>query len=265
MKDYVFFIGPRKTGTTSFYEVLRQAKAPVSPTVKESFFFDQTTPDIGEYHARYSLDPNKPFVEISPSYFISVDAMENISSNFPNAKIIITLRHPLKRALSALAHAQRIGFLPQDWNDEVCANSKHTLNILNAGDYMRHIDLWAEKFPGRVCIIKQISNGKYDSADIKKVGDFIGVKIDPDIFYKTKANPAMKSRSPVVTGFARNIKLKLLNAGFFRTIQVLKRLAPLLHKRDTSAAPNEAAVEFFSNSLSKEISYFEAMPSLIIR
>jgi len=265
MKEYVFFIGPRKTGTTSFYEVLKQADALVSPTVKESFFFDQKSPDIQTYKSRYSLDPSKPFAEISPSYFTSTDALENIHTNFPNAKIIITLRHPLKRAMSALSHIRRIGFLPQNWDDDNCGNTKHVQNILTASDYQQYIDLWIDKFPGRVCIIKQVYDGKYDKSDVEKVGEFIGVDIQPDVYYGTKANPAMKARSQIITGFAQKMKKSLLNQGFFRTIRILKKLSPFLYKRQSNTTSDDSALAFFSNKLSKETIYFENLPSLTIR
>lgn len=265
MKEYVFFIGPRKTGTTSFYEVLKQADAPVSLTVKESFFFDQKSPDIQTYKSRYSLDPSKPFAEISPSYFTSANALKNIHTNFPNAKIIITLRHPLKRAMSALSHVRRIGFLPQVWDENECGDTKHVQNILTASNYQQYIDLWSDKFPGRVCIIKQIRNGKYDRSDVEKVGEFIGVDIQPEVFYGTKANPAMEARSQVVTGFAQKVKKSLLNQGFFRTIRILKKLGPFLYKRQSNTTSDASTLAFFSNKLSKEIIYFENLPSLTIR
>jgi len=265
MEEYVFFIGPRKTGTTSFYEVLKQADAPVSPTVKESFFFDQKSSDIETYQSRYSLDPSKPFAEISPSYFTSIDAIENIHSNFPNAKIIVTLREPLKRAISALSHVRRIGFLPQSWDSKDCQDNKHVQNIITASNYQHYINLWSEKFPGRVCIIKQIQNGLYDINDVKKVGEFVGVDFDPDIFFGTRANSAMEPRSAAFTGLVQKAKSKLANRGLFGTIRVLKKLKPLLYRPQSKATVDNDAITFFSAQLLKETEYFESLKSFSIR
>jgi len=264
MKDYVFFIGPRKTGTTSFYEILRQADAKISPTVKESFFFDQEIVDLRDYKPRYSLDPNEPFAEISPSYFASYDALQNIHSNFPDAKIVITLRHPIKRAMSALSHIRRIGFVRQIWDDD-CRTDKHVLNILTASNYQHYINRWSSTFPGNVCIIKQIENGHYDSADLEKVGRFIGVDIQSDIFSGTRANAALEVRSELLAKFVQKTKMKLANRGFFGTIRIIKKLKPILYRRQSATQVDEGATAFFSARLSKETEYFESLEPFSIR
>ena len=264
MKDYVFFIGPRKTGTTSFYEVLRQAGAPVSPTVKESFFFDQKAPDLQTYEARYALNPDQPFAEISPSYFTSVDAIEHIHANFPDAKIIITLRDPLKRAMSALSHVRRIGFVPENWNED-CSSSKHVTNILNASNYKYFIDLWSDRFPGRVCVIKQVANGKYERADIESVGNFIDVGINPDIFYETKANPAMEARSQAVSGLVQKMKTKLIKNGAFGALRFMKMFKPLFYRTQSKHSVDMDAVEFFSAQLWNQTEYFKNLKSVSFR
>jgi len=265
MKEYVFFIGPRKTGTTSFYEVLRQANATISPTVKESFFFDQESPDILKYQPRYSLDPSEPFAETSPSYFTSLNAIQNIRTHFPDAKIIVTLRHPLKRAMSALSHTRRIGFLPQVWNDEDCPNNKHVQNILTASKYQHYIKLWSDAFPGNVCIIRQVENGKYDNLDVEKIGKLISVNIQPDIFSGTRANSALETRSKLIADYVQKIKSKLINAGFFRTIRGLKKLKPLLYRRQKIDIADSSAEAFFSTELSGEITYYENLPTFSIK
>ena len=64
---HVFFIGPRKTGTTSLHNLLAKGDLPLPQGIKETFFFEQEEADLDEYAIGYGRNPRLPFVEVSPA------------------------------------------------------------------------------------------------------------------------------------------------------------------------------------------------------
>ena len=110
---HTFFVGPRKTGTTSLHQALEGSKLQSPANVKETFFFERPGCGLEEYERRFAVDPERPFLECSPSYFTSETAVENLSRLFPGARVVITLRDPVTRVLSAIQHSRRIGLLDE--------------------------------------------------------------------------------------------------------------------------------------------------------
>jgi hypothetical protein len=260
----VFFVGPRKTGTTAFYDLLRGAGAAISPNVKESFFFEQDDPDLSEYRRLFGLDPSQPFIEVSPSYFTSDRARENIARLFPEARIVVTLRDPVRRALSALLHAARIGTLGDAEVERPDPENKHVRHILNASSYESQLALWGERFPGRVLVLKQGDDGTYAEAAVAALGALTGLPLSAAKLAGRRANPARAPRSSGLVRLVRACKRTLERLRARRLIRALKVFEPLLFKRPRSLE-GSAAAAFFANQLADEARYFESLPSASIR
>ena len=48
--------------------------------------------------------------EVVPAYFFSKHAAERIQKAFPDAQIVVSLRDPVKRAISHYLHLRKYGF-----------------------------------------------------------------------------------------------------------------------------------------------------------
>ncbi len=118
---FVFGVGVEKCGTTSLFSAMHDASAFVRPQSKETFFFN-THYDRGmAYYQSQFLDhledQTKYHVDITPSYFRSLAALERISHLTTGPKILVNLRNPLKRAYSFYQHVYRIHLSQGDWNE----------------------------------------------------------------------------------------------------------------------------------------------------
>lgn len=99
-------VGPRRTGTTSLYKTLNLHPNIMGAVGKEVKFFDCNYRRglnwyQGFFPRKETLAENKAItIEASPYYFFHPKAAERIHENFPEMKIIVSLRNPVNRAYS---------------------------------------------------------------------------------------------------------------------------------------------------------------------
>lgn len=256
---HVFFIGPRKTGTTSIYAALERADVRRPTGVKETFYFEREVIDFSDYERDFGINPRTPFIEVSPSYFTSDIALNNILQRFPGAKIVITLRNPVARTISALQHVDRI------WGTEVISlpadqlvQNKHFRNAVSTSNYEFHIRKWAEHFPGQVGVIRQDDSGNYTADAIKSLAAFIGIEIPYGVVHEERRNPAREARSKTMVKAARRLKKQLEQRGYRRAIRALKKLNPLIFKKARAVSPE--VIEVLKTSLGADMAYYSTMP-----
>ena len=118
----LFIVGAAKSGTTSLYHYLNQHPDVFFPKVKEPNYYSNIESEdrmvyenpkegvfyhnkiINDQNIYYSLYKNsfnyKVIGDASPSYLWDTKSAQMIYDNFPNAKIIIVLRNPIKRTYS---------------------------------------------------------------------------------------------------------------------------------------------------------------------
>ncbi len=112
-------VGPPKCGTTWIYECLKEHPEICVSIPKEINFFNknysffrknetwQYTKGLSWYSKHFSHCKKHNIIgEICPSYFADIDTPYLIYKNFPNIKIIITLRNPTKRLYSEYLHGK---------------------------------------------------------------------------------------------------------------------------------------------------------------
>mgnify|MGYP006270777711 CR=1 FL=1 len=254
----VFLVGPRKTGTTSLYAIFRAKGLPVSHKVKESMFFDQETIDLNGYGDIFGLDLARPFIEVSPSYFTAPFALLNVVQHFPEAWIVVTLRHPVDRALSGLAHARRIGLAVTEGPDHVL-NEKQLAKVADTSRYEVHVGRWVRKFPGRVLRLRQRDDGTYGSAALATLSEVVGAPITPGDVDATRANPARSARSQTLARLAHRTKRSLRRAGAHRAVTILKPLNKLLYAPSGNEDWVPSARRWLEAQLTESIAYYDAI------
>lgn len=264
-QHHVFFIGPRKTGTTTIYDVIRSAGVRTPTVIKETFYFENDTISFDEYAVRFALDPAQPFVEVSPSYFSSPSAMENIRTYFPDAWIVITLRDPVARCLSAISHLERIGLASFGYDvatNEFEAN-KHIRTMIATSQYEDAIDQWAAAFPGRTIVMRQTDAGTFDPASLAKTAETCGVPLPADAMLATRSNNARRSVSPALMKRSKKILRKLDNLGLGFVRRSLKPASKLLYR--PAPAPNPHIEALLTARLSESRAYYRRQPLWSLR
>ena len=115
-----FIVGASRAGTTSLWHYLRQHPdifMPEDMLKKEpSFFCDLTPPwavnyrDFDSYVNLFVEAKNQKAIgEASTTYLVSPESADRINKLYPEAKIIIILRHPVERAFSLYSLLCHIG------------------------------------------------------------------------------------------------------------------------------------------------------------
>jgi len=104
----LFIIGEQKCGTTSLYKLITKNKNVLAASSKECHYFNtlKFTDDINykNYHKmfRHSVYEKYTYLlDASPDYLSDGNVSQNLYSYNPDSRIIITLRNPVKRFISA--------------------------------------------------------------------------------------------------------------------------------------------------------------------
>ncbi|WDQ17483.1 sulfotransferase family protein [Rhodopirellula sp. P2] len=113
----VFLLGAQKCGTTTVADLLSEQSEIFVPSIKETYFFcDESRFARGEewYHREFyspkAIGKSTILCDATPFYLTSCEALGRISGfTGPNAKFIVCLRDPVKRAYSAYWHQRRLG------------------------------------------------------------------------------------------------------------------------------------------------------------
>lgn len=155
MSNYFFIIGAQRCGTTFLYHQLDEhpeicMAKPVRPEPK--FFLNKSLYEKGRdyYINRYFKECTERVKgEKSTSYIEFEEAQKRIKSFFPDAKIIIVMRNPVKRALSNYQFSYKNGFEKRTL-EEVFLQKKRNdykgempsvspFDYLKRGEYIRYL------------------------------------------------------------------------------------------------------------------------------
>ncbi|MCB0794289.1 MAG: sulfotransferase, partial [Flavobacteriales bacterium] len=108
LRPSAIVVGVQKAGTSALFDMLGAHPSVLVPTVKEIGFFNDDAYYARGPSAYRNVFPLKPIkgptpitLEATPEYIFSRKAMERISSDLPEVKLILILRDPVHRAYSA--------------------------------------------------------------------------------------------------------------------------------------------------------------------
>jgi len=112
-------IGAQKAGTTALFDYLCDDPRLNLSLEKETHFFDDesqnwSAPDYDAYHARFDLDRPGLMGEATPIYVFWPGSMERLAAYNPDARLILMLRDPVRRAYSGwqMEYARAVETLP---------------------------------------------------------------------------------------------------------------------------------------------------------
>lgn len=209
MKDPNFLIiGAQKAGTTWLAEILNQHPDVFIPTQKEIHFFNKSynyKKGISWYREQFSRwNGEKAVGEATPNYLWTTTDKKEIEENqrtlevpkliydhYPHIKLIVSLRDPVSRAISAYYHLIRDKMIsPRNRILEVA----HRYGIMTMGFYQTHLQRWLSLFPSSQFLILIFEEDilKNQKRTISSVYRFLGVDVNfmPDL-KKVKTNPTL--------------------------------------------------------------------------
>jgi hypothetical protein len=146
-------IGAQKCASTWLHRILAEHPDISGSEVKELDFFSYRY-DHGYqwYESCFNAKPARARGEISPSYFAEPAVPERVARYLPQARILLSLRDPVERALSNHRHEVREGHL-------VGADLSFETGLANnpmyveQGLYATHLKNWLRHFPRDAILI----------------------------------------------------------------------------------------------------------------
>lgn len=181
-------IGSQKAGTTSLYHILKQHPQIYMPDTKEvNFFFkdDAYARGAEQYAAHFAAAANQLALgEASPGYICHPDAPARIHALLPDVKLILTVREPIKRAISQywdnrrhlnepLTFAQALdAYLSDDYQPD-------QIGYFSRGVYMRYIRRYLKYFPRENLLVLPFEEMiSAPAAFYRQIFKFLGVDED---------------------------------------------------------------------------------------
>jgi hypothetical protein len=199
------FIGASKSGSSWFFEILREHPQVFVPANKATFFFsDYYDRGIAWYEAFFSKASRESTVgEVCHDYLLSPDALRRIREYRPDMRLVCCLRNPYARALSAWRFFGRNGM---DQPTLAAQGERHP-SVFDQGFYATQLSVLLSVFPrDQVLIFFFEELSAAPEAIAHRLYEFIGVKPDflPPSLYK-RVNVNAKPRSRIVARLVQYI------------------------------------------------------------
>lgn len=210
MPPSFLIVGAQKAGTSALFSTLAGHPAIIAPAVKEMDFFshdERHAKGLGHYLARFPLRPWRYEAQISfeasPSYLDHPEAAARIKALFPDMRIIIVLRDPVKRAFSAWNMYRQFKGHPQ-YGDRYDARPFEEAvrqelegrsigpirNYLERGRYAPQVRRYLDAFPAANVLVLPYTGYKADpKRTLDQVCDLVGIE------RFTEGHPALRTRS----------------------------------------------------------------------
>jgi hypothetical protein len=217
-------IGAQKSGSTTLYDYLVQHPDVRPALTKEVHYFDNNFHrGAGWYRSNFPLAirRHRPWLtgEASPYYLLHPLAPARAAGTVPEAKLLVTLRHPVDRAYSHYQHERAKGYetlafdaaLAQEeartsdaWEalrsgavEEAPALQHHT--YLARSRYDEQIVRWLEHYPsGQLLVLSAEELFREPGAVLPRVFAFLGVDPDVRIEHRRLNARSYDDLSPVV-------------------------------------------------------------------
>lgn len=143
-------IGAAKSGTTSLALYLEAHPQVYVASRKEVRFFDRHWDEgLDWYRSHFASAGIASAVgEASPSYFVNPLVPDRVGKTLPGARLVVLLREPVSRLLSAHHFAVGIGTETRDLRravaDELAGRDEESFapRYLETGRYVEHLDRW---------------------------------------------------------------------------------------------------------------------------
>lgn len=203
-------IGAQKCASTWIYDILSDHPQVALSALKEVDFFSYKYDHGLQWYERNfdELYQGQPVIgEISPSYFHEPAVPERVLRHYPDIKLIVSLRNPVKRAISNHMHEIRTGHFD---GDDLSFEKGLTNNAtyVDQGLYAKHLQRWLAVFPRENILILVFEEMIADRAkSARQIYEFLGVSADhQSALLNEKSNPSYVNRSKGLESFRKKAR-----------------------------------------------------------
>lgn len=189
----VFHIGPQKAATTWVYHCLNEHPEVACPPNDSIHYFDIFYHRGRSWYEDFFSEAREgqKLFDPTPSYIRSPWAPRRIAKENASAKIILCMRHPIKRAFSHYWHEKKKNKINFDFS-EVLENYDLFASWIEPGFYAEHIQRYLDYFEREQIFCQHFDDLEANPEDfLQQILTFIGV--DPEFkstFLHRKVNVA---------------------------------------------------------------------------
>jgi hypothetical protein len=206
-------VGPQKAATTWLYENLkRHPEICVAKSDAVHYFDIHYARGYDWYASQFERhESGQKIVEFTPSYLRSTNAIRRLAHDFPDIKLIMSLRDPLERAFSHYWHEKKKKRIDYSFS-EVLANYDLYQNWIESSLYSLHIERILECFLRRNVLFQKFSDLQDDPERFfRQACRFLEVSENvelPSVSEKVnQARPSAGSRVRKLAALARKLNL----------------------------------------------------------
>ena len=204
-----FVVGAPKSATSSLHQYVDQHPDVFVPPMKEPHFFSY--PEVADTYYRVQfVTTERDYLELfagkrsektagdfSPSYLFHPAAAARIKSFQPDAKIIILLRDPVKRAISHYLHDCRLGYQEQPLSAFLRRTDDNRLyykEYIELGMYSGQVETYLSLFGSENVLVLIYEDFARNQADalariFRHVGVDDGFKVDFQTVHNVHETP----------------------------------------------------------------------------
>jgi hypothetical protein len=172
-------VGAQRSGTTRWFDLIvahPQVAAPIA-TRKELHYFDRfysgafSASEAAGYGSYFPRPPGLLTGEWSPSYLASPWTPAMLRAAAPDARLLVLLRDPVERYISALARHERVAAATGQ-----PLNAMAPLDAFARGLYHSQLELLLKHFPRSQLLILQYERCSSDPrSELRRTYEFLGL------------------------------------------------------------------------------------------
>lgn len=218
-------VGPQRAGTTWLHEYLAHRGDVCLPAlVKETFYFDRYhNRGIKWYAKHFKHKPQHALImEVAPSYFHCPQAPVRMLKDLGNAKVVCTLRDPVKRTFSLYLLYLRYGTTTKGLREAIVEFPE----ILQSSYYAEHLSRWIEAF-GReqVLVVSNEDMSRDIDSYVMSINEFLGLAhITPGPELQGRINETTLPASSTLAALGLKVTEKLRDWNLHRVVNAAKAL-----------------------------------------
>ena len=170
-------IGAQKAATSWLHKCLEEHPNVCTARGKETHYFSCNYENGKEWYGKHFSSCSSGatvFAEISTSYLANEQAVERIYTDLPGCVLLVSLRHPVDRAVSHIGHLHSKGFIKTGMSIRDILQ-KHP-DIIENGLYGKYLQRYVDRFgKDRLHIIMYDDIEKNPKCVVRELYSFLGV------------------------------------------------------------------------------------------
>ncbi len=271
MEPNLFIVGAPKAGSTFLYEKIKQHPALFYTQTKELNYFSQQELEAESYYRDFRIKDKEKYLDLykkvsreqkyaidaSVSYFAYPKVPQRIHEFNPEAKIIIMLRNPVKRAFSHYLMDRRMGYANQPFLEYLKNKNEykaHYVQYIGNSNYAKNVQGYIDVFGVENVLVLKLERIK---EKIPKVFDFLGI---PPMAVNTeeRINQNKEPKNGIARFFQKNRNITEIIKRVMGK-QTIKKMSSVIYKPAQKIEMNQKEKQLLKQILEKDIEFFKTI------